>query len=96
MNQDESQLGQPGHTSTTIESHGDELQIDNCAELCMAVVEQRRQSKITTADTALQFISLLPRDGGGDLAYKRYVEMCTEVDREHAAAESRGRQFQPD
>jgi hypothetical protein len=93
MNQDEPQLEQPGHTSTTIESHGDELPIDNRAELCMLVIEQRRQSKITTADAALQIFSLLPEDGGGDLAYKRYVEMCTEVDREHATAESRGRQF---
>jgi hypothetical protein len=56
----------------------------------MAVVERHRSGHITTADATLDFLRILPENQRGEGALRRYVELCTQIDRDHTIASVRG------
>jgi hypothetical protein len=59
-------------------------------EECLRIVERRRSGELTTGEATIQFYKILPDDEHGEAALKRYIELCTEIDTEHAVAAMRG------
>jgi hypothetical protein len=60
--------------------------ISVAAEQSLRIVESRRSGDITTAEATIQFYRVLPFGDRGESALRRYVELCTEIDSDHAVA----------
>ncbi|KIJ52897.1 hypothetical protein M422DRAFT_242843 [Sphaerobolus stellatus SS14] len=58
-------------------------------QCCLDIIERRRKGEITTADAILDLQGVLP--ASETQARRSYIDMCLEIDREHAVAATRGR-----
>ncbi|KAF8575434.1 hypothetical protein K439DRAFT_748658 [Ramaria rubella] len=79
----------PDHVDTVTPSTGSSSQQveQDVVKSCLEIVESRRHGDITTSEAASRFLTILPVSQERDAAFRRYVEMCAEIDREHAVAE---------
>jgi hypothetical protein len=59
---------------------------------CLEVIERRRKGEIATGQAVRELLMLLPDSDAGTQALERYVDMCSDIDSEHAAAKVRGKQ----
>jgi hypothetical protein len=60
-------------------------------EDCLRIVERRRSGELTTSEATIQLYNTLPDDERSESALKLYIDGCTEIDAEHAAAVRGGR-----
>ncbi|KIJ53091.1 hypothetical protein M422DRAFT_242196 [Sphaerobolus stellatus SS14] len=61
---------------------------DLVVQRCLDIIERRRRGEITTADAILDLQGILP--ASETQARRSYIDMCLEIDREHALAATRG------
>ena len=57
---------------------------------CLRLIEQRRSGELTSSEAIIQLSKLLPHDDRGKSALKRYINLCTKIDIEHAATSVHG------
>jgi hypothetical protein len=61
------------------------------SEQCLGIVERCWSGEISTANATIQFYRILPNDDQGEAAIKHFIEVCTEIDVEHATAAIKGK-----
>ena len=60
------------------------------AEECLHLVEQQCREELTSSEAIIWLYKILPCDDRGESALKKYIDLCTEIDAEHAAISVRG------